>query len=427
MLNLLPLALAVAPLGSAALAAHGGPVHDQVNSFWKYSQAEYEPLCRAGGLRTDSDGHPPERYEAADVIRLRMNTAELAKLGSNGMYSRVFSERVESFRADSALRTDAEEYAGLDFRTDSATAGGSVLARQLEAQWARVLEVKSPKLLGLTLFPVNTDAAPGAENMRITRFLERGQAQIYNGGQAPIPTTSLRQVSDHIYFRHLVSGAQWTVFDQMAWNFARLDGVSRSLAIARKAVEQLHDQIVWLGAPGHGLYGVTTFPWLNRRIVQTTFSSSADKDAMIAEIVNLFSYPAEKSNGAFVPRHIAMSQKLVKFLTGTRLGTPNDSSLMTFLKKALNEIYQANSNTTDEVVITSVPRLNDIGGTNVHGVFVYTNDPDAISVVVSQPTTMLPLFQSGANFQQIVYKTVAGVVMPDVGANIYGLITSSGF
>lgn len=424
----LPLAHDIAPQGSAALAAPGFAVHGQTHAFHRFAQAEYENLCRTGDLRTDSDGNAPERYEAADVLRLRMNSGELAKLASNGQYSRVFNERVDGFRADSALRADSEDYAGLDFRADSATAGGSVLARQLEAQWARVLEVKNPKLLGLTLFPVNTDAAPGAENIRITRFLERGQAQIYNGGQAPIPSTSLRQVSDHVYFRHIVSGAQWTIFDQLAWNFARLDGVSRSLAVARKAVEQLHDQIVWLGAPGQGLYGVTTFPWLNRRVVQTTFSSSADKDAMIAEIVNLFTYPAEKSNGAFVPGCIAMAQKMVKFLTGTRLGTPNDSSLMTFLKKALNEIYQANSNDASaEVKIVSVPRLNDIGGTNVHGVFVYANDPDAISVVVSQPTTMLPLFQSGANFQQIVYKTVGGVVMPDVGANIMGYVTSSGF
>lgn len=423
-----PVAHDIAPQGSAALALPGFAVHGQTHAFWKYSQGEFDHLCREGTLRTDSDGVAPERYEAADVLRLRMNSGELAKLASNGQYSRVFSERVESFRADSAVRTDSEEYAGIDFRTDSATAGGSVLARQLEAQWARVLEVKSPKLLGLTLFPVNTDAAPGAENIRITRFLERGQAQFYNGGQAPIPTTSLRQVADHVYFRHIVSGAQWTIFDQLAWNFARLDGVSRSLAVARKAVEQLHDQVIWLGAPGQGLYGITTFPWLNRRVIQTTFSSSADKDAMIAEIVNLFTYPAEKSNNAFVPGCIAMAQKMVKFLTGTRLGTPNDSSLMTFLKKALNEIYQSNiGDEKAEVKIVSVPRLNDIGGTNSHGIFVYTDDPDAISVVVSQPTTMLPLFQSGANFQQIVYKTIGGVTMPDVGANIFGLATSSGF
>jgi hypothetical protein len=424
----IPISRDIAPEGTAALADPGFAVHGQVHAFWKYSMAEYDNLCKAGALRTDSEGNAPERYDAADVLRDGMNAGEFSKLAGNGQYSRVFNERVEGFRADSAIRTDSEEYEGIDFRADSATAGGSVLARQLEAQWARVLEMKSPKLLGLSIFPVNTDAAPGAENMRITRFLERGQAQIYNGGSAPIPSTSLRQVSDHIYFRHIVSGAQWTIFDQLAWNFARLDGVSRSLNVARKAVEQLHDQIIWLGSPGHGVYGVTTFPWLNRRIVQTTFSSSADKDAMIAEIVNLVNYPAEKSNGTFVPGKIAMAQKLVKFLTGTRLGTPNDSSLMTFIKKALDEIYQANSNDPNgQVQIISVPRLNDIGGTNVHGVFVFTDDPDAISVVVSQPTTMLPLFQSGANFQQVVYKTMAGVTMPNVGANIMGYVTSSGF
>ena len=414
-------------LGQSLIAPDNG-AHEYLTEWGKQVERTAPGLMANGTLRADSEGNQPHAFEAADVLREERNARLLAQHAnvSDATLHKPYlaTARRNAERADSPLHDMRDA-----IREDSATAGGSVLARQLEAQWARVVETKRPELTGLTYFPLNTDAGPGSENIRIIRFAVRGKAVVFNGGQTPVPATSIRQVAKHVYFRYLVAGATWSVFDQMSWDMAKLNGISRSLETAARAIEELHDQIIWLGSPANGLYGVLNYPYLATRIVQTAFSATANVDTMIAEIVSMYTYPLEKSNGAFRSNRLMFGTKLYNFLAGRPRATGTDKSVMEYLREKIQVI--ADGYGIGKVEFMATYRLNDLGSTSlsspsgVHGVLVTDNDPDTISVVVSQPTTMLPLEQQGFNFQQICYKAVAGVTMNNPGATLLGKVTLS--
>lgn len=406
--------------GSAALAQPGAEWDNTLNSHGKLVAERANRAFASGEFRADSMDADARNLacEAADLLRLELNVARLTPVA--GLHVGMMKPRLEAAKADSALADSL--YAGMDWAADSATQGGMFLARQLEAVWARVLEMAKPKLMGFKLFPINTDAPPGSENIKVTRFLDRGQAVIYNGGNTPIPTTALRQVATHVYFRHIVAAAQWSLFDQLAWDLSRINGIERHLATAKRVIEELWDKIIWRGSAEHGLYGIVNYPDINRRIVATTFSSSTNVDTMIREVQKLYTWVNETSNGAFLDNVMLFGTKLYNFLTGQRLGTNNDQSVMGYLKLRLQEIYEA-AGGEGNLEFKAVARLNDVGGTGVHGIFVYQNDPDCISLPVSQPVTMLPLSQVDTTFRQVLYMTMAGVIMPNQGANLLGLVT----
>lgn len=416
------LALSTAPLctergGTAALAVPEGEIGKMLDAHsvtvGKLAQMYYQ----SGELRADS-AKPEDRdlpCEAADIWREKSNANVFGGQCGDPMVKQHLT-RIEPL----AARQDSI-YAGLEFRADSGTQGGTALARELEVVWARVLEQPSPPLMGAKLFPIDNSASPGAENIKITRFLERGEAVIYNGG-TQIPTSGLRQASTHVYFRHIVSSANWTMLEQLAWDFSRVNGVQRSLAAARKAIEQLWDKIIWQGSEVHSLYGILNYPYLNRRIVATTFSATADIDSMITEFSRLFTYVPEATNGAALPDSILVGSKLLNFLSSHRLGTGTAVSLLTYLQDQLQTVFASNGG-EGKLIIKSVARLNDAGGTGVHGVLVYKNDPDSISLPVSQPVTLLPLFTSGMTLSQIAYMSMGGVVMPNAFSNLLGLVT----
>lgn len=380
--------------------------------------------------------------DSADEIEEMGRIATVSRLAQNEVFYRNSSYPVENlkgkigqFQADAAEK-DADGsfknpyYEGItDWNADSAVAGGAILARQLEALWGRALEQVSPELQGTRIFPQKSrwggqETGGGYENVRIDRFLERGQAKVWAGGNQGVPKSEIKQVSFHVPFRYLVSSAEWSFFDQLSFDRAQVDGVARLLKTATKAVEQLHDQIIWFGSSAHGLYGVLNYPWLSTRMVATAFSSSADKDAMVREITSLFTTVSEVSNGAFLPTDFAIASKLYNFLSTTVYATTSGKTLMMVIQDGLDAVV-GGLMPGKKVTMRSVPRLNDAGGIGVHGAFAYENNEDAIAVIVSNPTSMLPLRQIDAQLSQVVWKAVAGVVMPNVGANYLGYVALS--
>jgi len=421
------LAAAAAPMNEpnmppvAALATPGHALDRQINAWRTVVQDHANRAYASGEFRADAaaaDGnHHP--YEAADSLRVAHNAAAFR---ANGMVMND-PQVVQHIARAKGLASRADSiYHGV--RADAATEGGMFLARDLEAVWAGVLSEDRPPLQGPSLFPKDTSAGPGQETLSIRRMLDRASAQIYTGGNIPAETGSMRQVELRVSFRHIVSAAAWTVFDQLAFQAARVNGVQRSLANCRYAIESLWDKIIWEGSVIHGLYGVLNYPYLNRRIVQTTFSTSADIDAMIREMLGLVSYTNENSNGAVFSDKMLIAPKLYNFLLGQRLSNVSGESLLDYLKRQAQSLYESMGG-TGKYEILQVARLNDAGGTGVHGVLTYKNQRDYITIPVSQPMTLLPLTQTGFQFNQVAYMTMAGVVMPNAYANLLGLVTLS--
>ncbi len=323
----------------------------------------------------------------------------------------------------SAFKSAIEQAARRDssFRADAVAGGingGLFMARQLEAIAERVLDQPLPALNALNLFPVNTEAAPGALTYTVRRVFQRGEATIHRGGGARIPQTTLTQREEQVPIRHLVSGFEWTIMEQQSADFANFSLIQKGMAAERRAILELHNDLLWRGSNVDGIWGVFNYPWLDKVIVSTTFSASADKEAMVAEIMDLISYPSDNSLGTFDPTDVVFSHRLYNFLAKTMLSPANGSNI-SLLK------FIAENNTAGIKIerFHKAQELAESGPSGEDGVFVYRKDEDAIRAIVSQPIAPLPLQQVGFSNYQYMYSSVGGLVMPNVGNNVLGWIT----
>lgn len=312
-------------------------------------------------------------------------------------------------------------------RRDSAaggTNGGLFLARQLDQIMSKALEQPRPPLNGLDMFFIANDVKPGALTYTARRVYERGSAQVYRGGQRNVPRVTLTQREEQFPVRHLVDAFEWSLFEQSSADFANFSLVERGVATANRAILELMNSLIWTGSSADGLYGVLNYPWLDKKVVATTFSASADVDTMMAEVFALIEYPENNSSQAFKSTDVVMSVKLYNFLSRTRVkdSTGNGSGMT-----ALKYIAENNSAGIPLARFKKAHELNDlsIGGSTVQGILVYRNDENGIKVQVVQSTTGLPLQQIGFQNTQYMYASYGGVNMFDVGNNVLGYVSLS--
>jgi hypothetical protein len=295
--------------------------------------------------------------------------------------------------------------------------GGMFLARQLDQIIARVLEQPLPPLTGLEAFTVSNEVQPGASTYTVRRTFERGSASIFRGGQRPTPRINITQREEQFPVRRLVDAFQWSIFEQNSAEFAGFSLLDRGVRAANRAIAELQNSLIWNGSSADGLYGVLNYPWLDKKVVATQFSPTADPLDMMAEIFALIEYPMNNSNMAFMPTDVRMSVKLFTFLNRTPVDTANASNY-TLLK------YIAENNAAGIPLskFRPAPELNDAGPGGTQAIFVYKKDEDGVRVNIAQSTTPLPLQMIGFNNTQYLYASYGGVVMADVGNNILGYI-----
>lgn len=309
-------------------------------------------------------------------------------------------------------------------RQDSAAGGingGLFLARQLDQRIARVLEQPLPQLNALGMFYVSNEVSPGAQTYTVSRVYERGAASIYRGGQRPTPRVTLTQREEQFPVRHVVDGFEWSLFEQASSEFANFSLVDRGTRTANRSIMELINSLAWNGSSADGLYGVLNYPWLDKKVVATTFSASADVDAMMNEIFALIEYPENNSNQAFQPNKVVFSVKLYNFLARTRVkDSTGNGSGTTMLKY----IAENNSAGIPLAGFMKANELNDLSSpSGAQGVLVFNDSQDGVKINMVQTVTSLPLQQVGFQNTQYMYASYGGVVMADVGNNILGYVT----
>lgn len=339
--------------------------------------------------------------------------------------ARMDAEAVDLLRVDhnactfeAFLRNNSRQV-----RMDSQdTNGGLFLARQLESRAAKVLEEPRKPLNGLKLFRRNFEVKPGATSHSVSRVYERGAATIYRGGQRPVSRVTLTQREEIFPARHLVDAFPFSVFEQASADFASFPLFDRGIRAAKRAIDELENELVWNGSSADGIKGILNYPWLDKKVVSTAFSATADVDAMCAEILALIEYPENNSQQAMQANSIGMSHKLYNFLARTRVKDSTGNGSGTTALKFIAE------NNSAKIPLERFYKCNEladlsIGGSTVQGVFVFNDDEDVIRVVDIQPTTPLPLQSVGFESTQYMYRTFGGVVMPDVGACVLGYVS----
>ena len=379
-------------IGSAVLLAQPGEVagYEHADKFTAALSRQHRMAARA--LRIDAED------KIVDLAAYRKAVAEYRTDSNAAVITRI--------ARDGGLRRDAFD-----------PNAGFHLARQLEFIHQQVLEEPFPVYNAYRLFPVDTSVPPGARSHTVRRVYYHGEARVHRGGGQDVPRAGVTQREQEFPVRHIVSSYAWDIFEAASSQFANSGLLTKLARGARDAIMELENRLFWYGAARHGLYGVTNYPWLPKRVVSTPFTeaqAASDSRAILRALHDLVNWPAENSKGVFGPNRLVTTKRVRNFLMDTPWSGSIDTTIGEHFLKT-NSAIQG---------IDEAWELENLGGEGIDGMLAYRNDQRGIMLCVPQGITSLPVQALGFDNTVYSYSSIGGVVMPDVGNNILGYITT---
>lgn len=324
-----------------------------------------------------------------------------------------YFQRVQRQRMQQHAQLAAEQ--GRRFDAQSFISGGvGGFPRDFEFIRQKVWEEALQPLTALTLFAQDTSVPIGARAHTARRELGAGTAAIHRGG-SEIPQATIGFVEKQFGVVYIVCAVGTNYFETLTTDFANIQAYEKKLKRARRLVEERMNDVFWFGDIASQVFGVVRYPSLpKKRLVLDYDGNTANFQQQIIQLQALGNEPGVISGTRFSPNRAATSPKWLNYLS-IRKHEQSGGTDTTMLE------YYLRTNILGITTIDKAPELSGIGPNGEEGFLYWRDDSDALQLVMIQPPTTLPIFQSGPLDQMtVVYAAIGGVVQGDVGNNVLG-------
>lgn len=365
----------------------------------------------------DPASFDPSRFDA----RLDGILADLRRRGRTlGVHRRAEN----AARFDSLLRKLHDEgyrFDSLAHRMDSGQ-NGLHLARDLDHRYAEVLREAYPRKNGFLLFPVDSSVPVGARTHTVSRLYSTGSAKVYRAGES-IPRVGVSQAEEQFPIRHYVTSFGYSLFDALSAGFANFPLAAELLRTARDVMEEFANRMIWYGSTSDGIYGVLSYPWLDKAVdgVANFYEDGAvSADDLIDRLNYWLDWSKNNSSATFSPNAVAMSPRVRNFLAGKRRANTDTSALKWWLD---NKASGYGISTVSEAWELQSP--TGAPSSLYDGILFYRNDRQGIANVVPAGFTTLPVQENGFDSTTYAYMSHGGVIMRNVGNNLLVWVKAS--
>lgn len=341
--------------------------------------------------------------------------------GSAGATSRFDADKPTDVRGDAIdlwqRHVDGQVIdAARQVRGDALGAGAGGFPRDFEAVRRRVWEEKLRPLNGMRLFQQTRDVPLGARTHTARRVVGSGEAEIYRGGSYT-PKSQATWLEEQFGVVYVVSSVGVNFFEALSNDFAGRNQYQRELMMARRAVEERLNRVIWNGVPDAKVYGVLDYPHLAKMHVGALNGGTGD--AAVALLNDLANEAYLQSGSTFFSNRMVFAPALHRYVTQTRLSTTSgtDTTIAKFF-------LEGQDPATGIRQIDIAQELAGIGPNGEDGIFCYRDDAEATEHVMIQAPTTLPVFQASPLDQTtVMFAATGGMVMGDLGNNILGYAT----
>ena len=142
------------------------------------------------------------------------------------------------------------------FRFDSVDAAAVFMARELDYVKSKSYDKLYPQFTALNVFPVNSDANPGAESITFYTYDMEGFAKIIDNYSTDLPRADVNGVPHSVPVKTL--GVSYGYSNQ-EMRASRMSGKSldaRKAESARFQIDNATNKIAWAGDAANGILGV---------------------------------------------------------------------------------------------------------------------------------------------------------------------------
>ena len=148
--------------------------------------------------------------------------------------------------------------------------GSIFFERELEHIKAKTFDVQYADLLYRSLFPVASDANPGATHITYAVYDKRGMAKIINNYAGDLPRADVDGREVTVPVRTVAASFGYSRKEILSAQMAGKPLSQMRADAARRAIEEKLNKICFIGDAASGLYGLLTHP--NIPVSDVTFT-----------------------------------------------------------------------------------------------------------------------------------------------------------
>jgi hypothetical protein len=288
--------------------------------------------------------------------------------------------------------------------------GAVFFNRELEHVKAKSYDVLYQDLMYRQLFPVSTEAHPGATSITYQTFDRSGTATIINDYGKDLPRCDVAGKETTIPIRTIGTSFGYTKKEIKASQMVGRALDQRRADAARRKMEEKMNAITFFGDADAGIVGLFTNTDIPRADVVDGVSttpqwSTKTPDEILFDINDMFADTFENTLQKESLDHIMLPTGQWSYIASTARSTTSDTTI-------LNYVVQNSPYISSASQIIPVPELNGAGTAGVDVMVGYTRRPDKLQIEIPEDINFLPV-------QERVLEMVVPVTSEFAGLNIY--------
>lgn len=292
------------------------------------------------------------------------------------------------------------------FNNDANNNESIFFARQLDYVKSKAYDVKYPANNALALFPVSSEADPGAKTITYESYDMVGMAKIIANYADDLPRADVKGTETTIKVFGVGVSYGYSTQDIRAARMAGKPLTTRRAEAARRSHDNKINKLVFWGDEEYGIYGVLNHPNIPQYVLPEdgtgTSSKFEDKTAeqIIRDLNAAVSSIVEVTKGVEIPDTMLMPIKQYNQITGMLMPDSSGKTVLKFFED--NNPY-----------IKSIKPVQELAGAldGEDVMIIYRNNIDALSIEIPMPFTQYAPQRENLEFKVPCESRVAGLML----------------
>lgn len=301
-------------------------------------------------------------------------------------------------------------------RFDSADDASVFFARELDYVKTKSYDVEYPEFTALNLFPITSEADPGAETVTYYTYDKTGAAKVIQNYSTDLPRADVNGKPSYAQVKSLGDSYGYSAQEMRASRLAGKSLDTRKGESARFQIDNLNNIIAWRGDEESGLMGVLS-EGQSIPLYTVTAGSESGKtkwtektaDEILADVNGMAKQVARVTKNVERPDTLCLPSEVFMDISTRRL-PDTATTVMSFLKE--HSPYITNIVSAAELDADSVETNPYAAETDGSGVaFLFKNDERKLAIENPMPFYQYPLQVDGLETIVPCEARTAGVIV----------------
>jgi hypothetical protein len=277
--------------------------------------------------------------------------------------------------------------------------------RQLEYVKTKTYDTKYKNLKAKMLIPVSTEAPAGADFIIWYSYSKAGQAKIIADYAHDFPRVDIYATENQSKIRSLGDSYGYSIKEIRRAQVAGSDLSTRRSNTARRAIEELIDNLAWYGDDDFNMQGFFDYPGITEYATPAGASTTKQwttktPDEIIADLTGILNSISIPTKGREEADTILLPRAQYNLIKDTRMTDGNTNTILMFFK--------SNNPGVDVMVLDE---LAGQGASSSDRMMAYVRDAEHLTLETPQPFEQLEADKKGMEYAIPCHAEIGGVII----------------